>query len=358
MAITTPCYCSREDVKSATDMQGTAYNNAQIDRAIQEAARNIDGHLHRKFYPEDKTVYFDWPAQSGQGGGQITYPWKLYFDANDLLTLTTVQSPPGTSLNTAYFNLEPADYGPPYTYLEIQRDKSIAFSGGSTPQRAVQITGTWGYTQDKDQVGTLVSTINGSTQTVVLTDGSQAGVGDLLIIDSERMLVSEKAAYDTGVTQQGSGCSTTNDYDNILALLAGSSVNVDEVIALDSEKMLVLDIIGNNVTVKRGYDGTPLATHTGAEVFAYRSLTVQRGQLGTSSASHTSTTAVYKHRVPYMIRNLAIAEAVNVILQETGGYSNPQGEDQATVRGLGSALADKWDEARTAYGRKARMRTV
>ena len=359
MTIFTPCYCSREDVKRAPDFQSTAYDNVQIDRVIQNVARNIEGHLHRTFYPNDTTKYFDWPAQSGQGGGFITYPWKIYFDGNDCVTLTELQSPPGTDIDIAYVNLEPANYGPPYTYLELQRDKNAAFGGAATPQRAIVATGTWGYTADNDVVTSLAVAVSSDTATTIqVANAASTGVGDLLIVDSERMLVQEAAAVTTGDSQQNSGCSTAASNDNVLTLTSGSSVNLNEVILLDAEKMLVLDITGNNVTVKRQYDGTVLATHSSATVYAYRTLTVARGQLGTSAATHLISASVSKHRVPSLIQSLAIAESVNTILQETGGYSSPQGETGAQISGLGTALADLWDEAVTTFGRKSRMRTV
>lgn len=358
MAIYDVGYCNRDDVKTATDMKGTAYNNAQIDRALQEASRTIEGHLHRKFYPFDGFKFFDWPPQGGQGGGQITYPWRLWMDANDLVSISSLESPVGTSLNTAYVNLEPQGYGPPYTYVELQRDKNIAFSSGPSPQRSIKITGTWGWSTDMDVIATLSGGINASVTSLTVSNGSDVGPGNVIILDTERMIVQEKLTGATVDTQQGSGCSTAKALDNVLTLVSGASVNLGETILLDAEKMLVLDITANNVTVKRAYDGTVLATHSGANVYAYRNLTVLRGQLGTTAASHTNGVNVNKHRVPYLIRNLAIAEAVNIILQETGGYSNPQGEGQSAVHGLGSALADKWDEARTVYGRKSRTRVV
>lgn len=359
MAITTAVYCTREDVKSATDMQGTAYNNNQIDRAVQEAARNIEGHLHRKFYPEDTTKYFDWPAQSGQGGGFITYPWKLYFDANDCISVTSVQSPPGTQLNIAYFNLEPANYGPPYTYIEIQRDKNISFGGAPSAQRAVVITGTWGYSADTDSAGTLAAAISStSAMSITVSDASLVGVGDLLLVDSERILIQDRSTITSGQTNI-SGATTDQDSDNAITVTDGTQIHTGEVILIDQEKMLVEDITGNVLTVKRSYDGTNLASHSSSTtIYVYRTLSVLRGQLGTTAATHTNGTSVAKFRVPYMIRNLAVAEAVNTILQETGGYAQSQGGEGAVIHGLGSALADKWDEVVTRYGRKSRMRTV
>lgn len=354
--ITEPCYCSREDVKSAPDFNFTAYNNAQIDRAIQASARKIDNHLHRRFYPRDRIVYLDWPNWS------YAPPWKIYFSdfgVPDLISVTAVESPPGTPLTLANCFLEPRNSGPPFTWMELDRSKTTAFDGGATPQRSIKITGTWGYSADTDAAGTLAAAIVSTSATsLTVSDASKLGVGDLLIVDTERMLVQERASVTTGQTQLSSGVSTASDADNVLALTDGTQVHLGEVLILDAERMLVLDITGNNVLVKRAYDGTVLTTHSGATVYAYRSLTVARGQLGTTAATHSNSAPVSRHRPPTEIRNLAIAEAANTVLQETGGYSNPQGEDIALIHGIGSALADLWDEVRTGYGRKNRIRGV
>jgi hypothetical protein len=67
---------------------------------------------------------------------------------------------------------------------------------------------------------------------------------------------------------------------------------------------------------------------------------------------------VYRHRVPQLVRDLAIGEAVNRILQETAGYSRMVGSGDAARPASGMALADLWEECRTEYGRQARSRAV
>jgi len=358
MAITTPCYCTREDVKAAPDMKSTDYSNVQIDRAIQSSSRNIEGHLHRRFYPEDKTKYFDWPAFGGAGGGYTAYPWRLWLDQNDLVPATGVESPPGRALS-GYF-LEPVNSGPPFTYIELNRSQTSAFSAGATPQHSIKITGTWGYSADTDPAGTLAASVSStSATTITVSDSSQIGVGDLLIIDTERMLISERAASTTGQTVQGSGINTASAADNVLAVTSGAAITVGEVLLVDAEKMLAVDVTGNNVTVKRAWDGSALATHTaGTTVNAYRLLTVARGQLGTTAATHSNSAPVSRHRVPALIRDLAIAETVNRILQETSGYREDEGGGQAAIGGIGAGLSDLWDEAETSYGRKNRFRVI
>jgi len=85
---------------------------------------------------------------------------------------------------------------------------------------------------------------------------------------------------------------------------------------------------------------------------------VQRGFLGTTAATWTLGTAIYRHRVPAIIRAIAIGESANRILQETSGYARTVGGPDMAMPAPGIALADLWDEARTEYGRIARRRVI
>ncbi len=360
MAITTPCYCSREDVKRAIDIKQTARANWQVDRAIQSSARNVEGHLHRIFYPNDTTRYFDWP------NFQSTYPWKIYLDQSELADVTVnvpVVTTGGRSNPTvipaANIFWGPWNYAPPYTFLELDRSTSSAFGLGSTPQRDVGISGTYGWWMQTDPAGILAAAVSSTTATSVLvSDGSLLGVGNILIVDSERMLISDRSTATTGQTNL-SGLTTNSTADVAATVTDGTQVHVDEVIQIDSERMLVVDVTGNTVTVKRAWDGSVLATHsTNTTIYAFRTLTVLRGQLGTAAATHLVSTPASIWRTPSLLRDLSLAESVNRVLEETGGYSDPQGEGGGAIHGLGSALADLWDEATTLYGRKARSRVV
>jgi hypothetical protein len=359
MAVTTPAYCSREDVKRAVDIKETARVNWQIDRAIQSVARVIEKHLHRRFYPEDTTRYFPWP------NFQYAYPWVLWFDQWDLAIPTSVTTGTaggtqgGVTIPLTVCNFEPVNSGPPFTYLELRRDMNYGFGVGPTPQRDIAITGTWGYWAFTDPAGSLAAAITTTTASAVtVSDGSKVGVGDLLIVDSERMLISDRSSTDTGQTNL-TGITTASSGDVAMGVTDGTALHIDEVIQLDSERMLIVDITGNTATVKRAWDGTVLAAHSaGTHVYAFRTLTVLRGQLGTQAATHQNAAPASIHRVPQPARDLAIAEATNRVTQEIGGYSDPEGEGGSAVKGLGSSLADLWDEAETTLGRKARRRTI
>ena len=377
MAISRPCYCNRDDVKRALDFDGmTAISDSRIDRALQTVAETIDGQMHRVFYPLDMARPFDWPNY------QYAYPWQLYFEQWDLVVATAVESPAGTPVPLWQVFLEPVNRKPgfPFEWMELDRSTNAAWGMGPTPQHSIWVTGTWGFSADTDSAGTLAASAGSGDATVTVSDSSLSGVGDVLVLDpgtgsapfpaypgtagalgapaGERVLVTGRAAADTGLAQSGSGCSTANSADDALSTTGAGTLHAGEVIVLDQERMLIQEIIGSVATVKRAWDGTVLATHSAAEVFAYRQLSVLRGQLGTTAAAHAGGAVVALHRVPSLVRDLSLAEVLNQVLQETSGYARTVGEGDTAMAAPGIGLADKWAEARQMYARKARIRAI
>jgi len=385
MTISRVCYSNRTDVQRSVDFKPGLDVNAALDRALASAADNIDGQLHRVFFPSDDTRYFDWPNQGGSGGGQYAQPWRLYLDDNDLVVLTSLVTG-GVTIPLNQVFLEPANNpqkGKPfYTYLELDRSTTAAFGGGSqTPQRAIVPAGTWGYGADADLAGALAADVGTGDTTITVTDGSSAGPGDLIILGygrgsapypgdtlghagaiapyvGERILITDVAAVATGLTQSGSGVTTASDGDQALSTTGSGAVVPGEVIVLDQEDMLVEQLVGGIATVRRAWNGTTLTAHSDATVYAFRQFSVTRAQLGTSATSASSGAAVYKHRVPPLVRDLSIAESANQLLQEGSGYARMVGSGESAHPAPGISLADKWDEARTRHGRKARHRGV
>jgi hypothetical protein len=376
MAVTTPAYCSREDVKLALDFTETAIGNTRIDRAVQSVSREIEAFMHRQFYPQDQTRYFDWP------NWQRAAPWRLWLNQNDLIVCTSLVTG-GVTIPLNQVFLEPVNKQAwePFTHIDLDLSTSAAFGGTSpTPQHSIAVTGTWGYSAEMDDAGTLAASVTASQTTITVSDGSLMGVGDLLILNpgrgaapfpsalgyagalgaytGERVLVSDRATAATGLTQTGGGCTTASASDNALSTTGSGSLNVGEVVLLDTERMLVTDLTGAVATVKRAWDGTVLATHSGAAISAYRLLTVRRGYLGSTAATHSQAAAVSRHRVPSLIRDLGIAESLNRILQETSGYARMVGAGDMAQPASGAGLAELWDEAETAYARNSRIRGV
>jgi len=355
MTITVPVYCTREDVKSALDVKFTARSSAQVDRAVISGAGAVEDQLKRTFYPLDGTRAFDWPNRYQQAAA-----WRLYFGKNDLVSATAVTSG-GVAIPLASVNLEPVNSGPPFTRMELDISKAPgAFTAGTTWQHDIMITGTWGYSAVTVPAGTLAAAMTDTTgTTAVVSDSSQAGAGTLLLCGPERMLVTDRAMASTGQAQLGAGAGTASNADVSLTVTDGTKYAVGETLLLDSERMLVTDVAGNVLTVKRAWDGSVLAVHTGATIYAPRSLTVIRGALGTTAATHLIGAAVSRYTYPGLVAELNVAEAINTLLQGTSGYSRTVGEGDNLRLASGAGLADIRARAMAAHGRaKVRQRAI
>lgn len=353
--MTEPWYATREDVKGALDYKETARNNAQVDRALAAVSRAIENNCHRVFYPSIATRYFDWPNY------QYSYAWKLYLDQNDLISVTSLTSG-GVTIQPSGYLLEPVNSGPPYTRVDINLASSgSSFNAGAgTWQRSIAITGLWGYGNTEAPAGAVAAAFNASVTTVQVTDSSSIGVGQVLRIGAERLLVTDKGQLSTGQTLQTP--LTAQQANNIMAVTTGSAYTIGEVLLLDAERMRVEDIAGNNLTVHRAWDGSTLAAHTGSTIYAPRSLTVVRGALGTTAASALQGDPIVKWTPPSLIRQLTIGEAINNLQQEATGYARTVGNAAGsgnTKRGTSiEGLIDLRDLTYSTYTRKARKRAV
>lgn len=358
MTITRPTYATREEVKAAADFKLTARNDTQVDEAIESASDSIEGLLHRHFYPQDDTRYVDWP------NFQYAYPWRVWLDAAELADVTVnvpVITSGGNVIPAGHIFWGNPRYTPPYTYFELNRAYGDTLGQGDTPQRDVAITGTFGYWLKWAVAGALAAAVSDTTGTsITVTDSAAAGVGDVILLDSERMLLTDKAMASTGLTQQGAGVSTAQASDVALALGTGngSKVAVGETLLLDSERMLIVDIAGDTATVKRAWDGTVLATHTSATIYAQRTWTVERGALGTTAATHSNAAAVSRHVTPGLVKSLAIGEALVEVRQRIGAYSESQGTGAAKQTNIGKGLDDLRARCLVRFGRTGRSRVV
>lgn len=352
MTVTEPAYVTREAVKKALDVKGTARSDDDIDRAVQAGSRAAEGLLHRIFYPRDMTRFWDWPSY------QYAYPWRVWLDAWELAAIPTSVMTGGEAIPMENLFFEPANSGPPYTYFEINRATNSAFGAGPTPQRDVAVTGTFGFNLDTTSAGALAATTTDITGTAItVANGAAAGVGDILSVDSERMLLADKSMISTGQAQSGSECSTASNADNILTP-TGGTFYVGETLLLDAERMLIVDTAGATLIVKRAWDGTTLATHAGASIYATRSWIVTRGAFGTAAATHSNAAAISRYTPPSLVTQLALAEAENNLLQGISGYARTVGSADNARPVSGQALADIRTQAYVQYGRKGRRRTV
>lgn len=343
-------YANRWDVSTALDIKATARNQSQVDRAIEAASRAVDGMMHRVFYPTITTRYFPWPDQ------QMGRSFRLWLDSNEVISIDTLTSA-GITIPPADYFLEPNEFGPPFNRVEIDLSGSASFGGGNTHQRNIGITGLFGYSDESDPAGLTAEALDASETGIDTTNGSLIQPGDVIKVDSERMIVTDKAMLSSGTTLSV-GLLERNS-NTTVAVASAAGFNTYEVILIDSERMLIIDITGNNLTVIRAWDGSTLAAHTaGATLFVLRLLTVSRAALGTTAATHLTTAPITKMVVPSLIKELTIAEALNFLQQETSAYARSVGSGDNEREMSGAGLKSIRDLAKAQHARKMRVRTV
>jgi hypothetical protein len=335
-------YASREDFKAALDTTDNARADSQIDRALAAATDDIEGLCHRVFFPELRTMTFDHPNWFAP----YTTPWILRLDANELISVSEVLSA-GVDITADVF-LRPDD-GPPFTRIEVDLSESGRFDSGDTHQRSLSVTGLYGFRDDETAVAELSSNINSSVTVADVDNGALVGVGNLLRINDERVVVTDKAFIDSGENLDAdAGAAGTAS----ITVSDGSVFNVDEVLLVNAEKMLITDIAANVLVVLRAWDGSTLQSHTsGVSVSVLRRLSVQRGAVGTTAASHTSGDTVNKHQVPPAVKDLCINEAMLRVFGQRSGFARKAGLDGAAVDRSREAVYRR-------FGRKYRTRAV
>lgn len=340
-------YINRQAVKASLEVKQTARADQDVDRAIESASRTVEGELHRLFYPQLATFELRRPP----GGAPVSafridlqlpeQETHLFLDREvnqDLVTADSV-SVDGTVIDPSKYTLLPID-GPPHNEIEF-RGVSLGLVSG----RPVSITGTWGYDNVTEPAGALAAAVGETGTTVDVTDSSRTDVGSLLTVDAERMSVADQALLDTGQTLAAG--MTTSQAGRILQVADGSQLHVGETLQVDAERMLIVAIAGNDVTVRRAWDGSVLDTHSiGTAVFAPRRLTVERAVTGTTAATHAQGAAVTRQVYPGPVVAYCLAVAQLEHLNSVSGQQTaPAGHT------FGTTLTNARDRAIAACGR-------
>lgn len=113
----------------ATDETGY---DSTITALIEPVSRAIDDYCHRWFYARTMTRLYDYQEA-----------WKLRLD-RDCLTVTGLTNGDTQLLDSAYYFLYPVA-GPPYRWIEINRQSGRVFQWSGTPQQCLRVVGTWGF---------------------------------------------------------------------------------------------------------------------------------------------------------------------------------------------------------------------
>jgi hypothetical protein len=342
--ITTPVYVTRDLIATSTDVKSSARNNDLIDMVAQSASRQVERETHRRFYPETATRKWDWPNYD------LSDSWQLWLDDDEAISLSSLTSG-GTTIDASAYILRRSDgkQEPPYDQIQLLLSGSASFSGGSTFQQSIVGVGVFGAAPELTvPQGALGANITGSATTLSASD-STIGVGALLYLGTERLLVQDKAMVDT--TQNLTNTLTANPGNTIVGVGAGSTFSRGEIILIGGEKMRVDEIAGNNLIVTRAWDGTVLATHAiNDDVYALRTFTVSRGFLGSTAASHSQSDVISVWYPPALITDYALALALNDKRMAIVGYQPDLVANKA--------LADKKEAVYASYARKGRSGAV
>jgi hypothetical protein len=369
LTIDRPCYVTREDVARALDVKQASWNASQIDRQLMMASDGVEDTCKRIFYSTYTTCSFDWP------NFQYAYPWRLWLDQHELagqptLFVTGTFLPEPVVIPVGNYICRPYNSGPPYTWIELRRDQSSAFGYNTTPQLDISITGPFGYWTNTLAAGSLAAAMTDTTSTAVqVSQGDIPGVGDVMVVDDERMIVQDKTAISTGV--EFNAWTTASNADNAWTFPSGTWYP-GEVLTIDQEKMLVLSVVGGVMTVRRAWDGTILAAHTSGVVYASRQLTVLRGSCGTTAATHIINAPVSIGAYPGLVKELATAEAIVGLTQEPSAWAfdlesrtrvnqnvyGGTGHGQQREPAIGIGVTDLRDRCAARFGRQMRSRVI
>lgn len=297
---------------------------------------------------------FDWP------NNQMGTSWRLWLDDNELIsdessTTVTVQNGAVTLADGDFF-VQPKNYGPPYNRIEINLGGSGAFAAGTSYQEAIGVTGLFGYSDESTFAGTTVGTFTTSNNQATFV-GSTVGVGSVLEINGERCITTDRALADTSRVIASTPLTASNA--NTLVQTDGATIYPGEILTIDSEDMLVISTAGNNLIVKRAWNGSVLATHSiGAEIYSARLFTITRGALGTTAAQHLANSTWNVWLPPGPVRTLVIAEVLNAFEQEQSAYARQVGSGESAHTASGAGLDDLRMSVWQAMGRKNIARAV
>jgi hypothetical protein len=335
-------YTTREQIKKAGQLFGSD-RHPIIDRTIEAVSNSISLRTRRNFIPKTDTILYRWPQVFSDETGTL---WLQ----DDLLSVTTLQTKaqnttPTTIASTDFF-IEPNQFGPPYDRIEIDESSTASFESGDTQQRSISVNGSWGYSNNTTNAGTVTSGLSSdaTATSMVISDGAVIDVGQTLLIESEQIFVTEKTSAAEPNSDLLNGALTA-DRSEAVTVDSGSRYTLNEVILVDSEEMLITGISGNVLAVTRAYNSTTLATHSDdTAVHVFRTLTIERGINGTTAATHANSTAISKYIPEYAIQQLTVAMTLAQLAQEGSAWGRQVGKGDGAFEYSGRSFNKYVDE--------------
>lgn len=350
-------YATVEQVMRAADIKVTAYLKDEILRSLESSCDAVDklivvGDTQRPaFAPWAGEISFDWPTVNNGNA------YRFWLDQFRLHSLDSIVSG-GVDVESAALPW-PAS-GPPYSAIDIDTSGALSLEIGDTGtgQRSLTLGGIWGIVGDDRSRSswTLGASVSDSATDLVIN--APIGIGSIVLIGSERVIVEDRSWSASG--QTASALAVQMNAQSV-TVADGTDFIIGEEIIVDSERMLIRDIVGNVLIVQRAADGTVLADHAnGTAIYWSRSCAVERGALGTTAASHSDGTMISIYSAPAIASQLAIAYTIDRRAQEDVGYARDLSHIR-DVRGLsakkvggdvgGQGIPALEDRLISAYGR-------
>jgi len=340
------CYVGVEQFKRRAGKWGSAENETILE-IIKAVSAFIEIETNHSFFPQTATRLYSWPAWA-PGRSWVLWVEQPLISVSTLLSKAGDTSP--TTIPAADYFLEPQEFGPPYTRIEIDRSSSSSFEAGDSGQRSISVAGDWGHSATTEPAGALAEGLDDSETGVDITDASKVYIGDTILVDSERMFVESKSLLTTTTTTNGS---LAADKSVVSVTFAdGTKIKAGETLTIDSERMFIESLGGNVGTVVRAYDGSVLAAHnTGATVYAPRTLNVTRAVNGSSAATHLDAAAIVRYVAPADVRLWCMAEAIAAYEQEKAGWGRSVGAGEGAQEFNGRSLSQWRKEVKENYYR-------
>lgn len=192
----------------------------------------------------------------------------------------------------------------------------------SYPAQTIQVIGNFGMYEETQDLGFQASQLIGD-QVLSVTNGALLSPGMVLLLDTEQELVSGVSATVTALSTLSAAIDNATE---VIGVANGSLFYKGEVIQLSTEDCFIRRIVGNNLVVIRGWNGSSKISHNnGDSVSAYRQYQVTRGVHGTVAAAH-SNAEVNQYMVPDDVNWLAREIAGLMVKKAATGFSGKQGD--------------------------------
>lgn len=305
-------FCTVEELMADSDDNGGDPVNLMkhIRAASQVILQEIGG-----FIPVTQIVRLD-----GNGKTRLFVP--------PLLAIISIVNDDDTLVSTDYL-LRPNKRmwtNGPYTNIDVDPD-AVNLSNWLQEKDSVVITGRWGlFEKSEDSGATIGASQSAVSLSLLVSDGSKLSPGMVILIGSEQQLVTGFGEISASATTLSEDIDLVEEEINVAN---GTLIFVGETIRCGFEQMKVLDINGNTLYVKRGWNGTKKVIHsTAGAVDVYRTFSVERAVNGTTAGIHTMGSYISRYLVPEDVRILCAEIATLMRKKALGGFAGRSGNSE------------------------------